>query len=78
MVLEVYNSPAQHAQQQFTIATAGVNAARCSIRWAPPISGLEGRSLELTLGATDPQGLPLVYWADHLPPGAGRTRPSRR
>ena len=70
VVLEVYNSRGAHAQQQFTIATAGVNAAPVFDPLNATISGLEGQWLELTLSATDPQGLPLVYWADHLPPGA--------
>ncbi|MGA2035933.1 MAG: putative Ig domain-containing protein, partial [Thermoguttaceae bacterium] len=70
VVLEVFNSRGAHAQQQFTVAVAGVNGVPVFDPLAAAVSGQEGQQLQITVNATDPQNDPLVYWADNLPAGA--------
>jgi YD repeat-containing protein len=70
VVLEVFNSRGADAQQQFTVAVAGVNGAPVFDPLEATIHGQEGQPLWITVNATDPQNERLVYWADNLPAGA--------
>jgi hypothetical protein len=77
VVLEVYSSRGSVAVQQFTIAVTGVNAPVFD-PLAATVDGQEGQQLQISVNATDTGGLPLVYWADNLPPGRSSTPPSKR
>ena len=70
VVLQVYDSHGSRGTLSYTITVSGVDLPPA----VPPLparsTGQEGQSLQIALGATDPQGLPLISWADNLPPGA--------
>ena len=70
VVLQVYDTHGSHATLSFTIDVAAVDLPPV----IPPLplqqDGQEGQSFQLALGASDPQGLPFISWADNLPPGA--------
>ena len=70
VVLSVYDSRGGHTTLPFTIAVAGVDLPPVVQPLATSIAGQEGQSLQISLSATDPQGLPLISWADNMPPGA--------
>src|SRR5262249_3638641 len=56
--------------QEFTVSTAGVNRAPVFDPIPAQLQGREGQLLEVPVSASDADGDHLVYWADHLPPGA--------
>jgi YD repeat-containing protein len=70
VVLQVYDTHGSHATLSFTIDVAGVDLPPV----IPPLpaqeTGQEGQTVQIALGTTDPQNLPLISWADNLPPGA--------
>lgn len=70
VILRVYDGRGGYAEQVFTLAVAGVNRAPQVSSGPTTVDGREGQLLELVLNATDPDGDPLIYWADNLPPGA--------
>src|SRR5262249_52561191 len=70
VIVEAYNVRGGHAAQRFTIAVSGVNQPPVFDALAAQFSGQEGQPLEIAVHATDPEGDPLVYWADNLPAGA--------
>ena len=57
-------------QRRSTIQVAGGSHAPVIGPLPSQVSGQEGQPLVLTVTATDPDGRPLVYWADNLPGGA--------
>ena len=56
--------------QHFVIQVAGGSHPPVIGPLPSQVSGKEGQPLVLPVSATDPDGRPLVYWADHLPGGA--------
>jgi hypothetical protein len=70
VVLQVYDSQGSRATLAYTITVAGVDLSPVIPTLPAQITGQEGDSLQVVLGATDPQGLPLYSWAENLPPGA--------
>ncbi|MCB1942331.1 MAG: putative Ig domain-containing protein, partial [Candidatus Accumulibacter sp.] len=70
VVLQVYDSAGAYDTQSFTVAVDGVNRAPWFVAFPDQISGREGQLLQVPIAATDPEGDSLVYWTEHLPPGA--------
>ncbi len=70
VTLQAYNLRGGFIDQDFTIAVAGVNLPPVFAALAAVTNGQEGQQVQVSVSATDPQGAPLVYWADNLPPGA--------
>src|SRR5262249_40137119 len=70
VVLQVSDSQGSRATLSYTISVAGVDLPPVLPPLPAQITGREGQPLQVSLGATDPQGLPLISWADNLPPGA--------
>ena len=70
VVLQVYDSAGTPATQAFTIKVQGVDTAPVFIGLPGQVQGLAGQALSVPVQATDPQNVPLVFWADNLPPGA--------
>ncbi len=70
VVLAVYDSHGSRATLSYTITVGGVDQPPVLQPLPLQITGQEGQSLQVALSATDPQGLPLISWADYLPPGA--------
>ena len=68
--LDVYDSHGSFTPLQFVIQVKGGSLAPVISPLPAQLVGQEGQPLVLTVGAVDPGGLPLVYWADHLPGGA--------
>ena len=69
-LLDVYDPSGSFTPQQFLIQVAGGSHAPVIGPLPSQVSGQEGQPLVLTVTATDPDGRPLVYWADNLPGGA--------
>ena len=70
VVLQVYDSAGAHDTQAFLLQVAGVNRQPVLATLPAEIQGTEGKLLEILVQALDPDDDPLVYWSDHLPPGA--------
>ncbi len=70
VVVVAYNVRGGHATQTFTIAVSGVNQPPVFDTLGRPVPGQEGQALQVPVHATDPEGDPLIYWANNLPAGA--------
>src|SRR5207247_584648 len=70
VALQVYNLRGGYANQEFTIAVAGVNLPPVLTPLPAQVNGKEGQRLQVPVNATDPEGDALLDWADNLPPGA--------
>ncbi|RYD83809.1 MAG: APHP domain-containing protein, partial [Verrucomicrobiaceae bacterium] len=70
VVVLVSDSRGATTTQEFTINAAGSNRAPVLDTLPLTINGREGQLLEVVIGATDPDGDNLTYWADNLPAGA--------
>ncbi len=70
VLIDVYDSHGSFTPIQYTIQVAGGSHAPVIAPLPSQVSGQEGQPIVLTVSATDPDGRPLVYWADHLPGGA--------
>ena len=67
--VRVFDARGGFAVQQWDVQVSGVNSPPVIL----PIANVtltEGDLLELPVGATDAEGQPLFYWAEHLPAGA--------
>ena len=76
--VRAYDSRGSFADQRWALTVSGVVGGPL----LPPVVDQiinEGQTLSLPIAATDPNNLPLIYWADHLPGGAPpSTRRHRR
>ena len=70
IVLEAVTTLGSHATQAFSLNVAGGNHLPVFAALPSTISRAEGQMLVLSVMASDADGDSLVYWADHLPPGA--------
>ncbi len=70
VLIDVYDSHGSFTPVSFTIQVAGGSHAPVIAPLPSQVSGREGQPIVLTVAANDPDGRPLVYWADHLPGGA--------
>ncbi|MDH5639643.1 MAG: putative Ig domain-containing protein, partial [Nitrospira sp.] len=80
VILQVYDGRGSFTAQAFTIEVTGVNGAPVVLDLptgtgtaaepVPVYQIREGQPFELGLIAADPDADPLVFFADHLPPGA--------
>src|SRR5262249_15342355 len=69
VVLQAYDALGGHASQAFTVQVAGVNLPPAFDQLPDKVEGQEGQPLTVAVHASDPEGDPLVYWADGLPGG---------
>ncbi|MBI3350329.1 MAG: putative Ig domain-containing protein, partial [Burkholderiales bacterium] len=69
VVLRVYDTRGAYATQAFVITTAGANKAPV-LDLPPSVRLVEGQAFTLPVIAADPEGHPLSYAANGLPPGA--------
>lgn len=70
VVIQVYDSAGAYATQSFVVRVDNVNRPPQLAEVLGEIGGFEGETIKIRVQATDPEGDSLVYWADHLPPGA--------
>ena len=70
VVVRVDDSAGSDATLTFTITVSGADLPPAIPPLPAELDGQEGQNFQVALGATDPQGLPLISWADNLPPGA--------
>jgi hypothetical protein len=69
VVLRVYDTRGAYATQAFVIETAGANRAPV-LELPTSVRLIEGQPFTLPITAADPEGRPLSYAANGLPPGA--------
>ena len=70
VILDVYDNLGARSSQQYTLDVDGGNRQPQLGALPETITGAEGLPLEINVYATDPDGDPLIYLADNLPPGA--------
>jgi hypothetical protein len=70
VALQVYDTSGAYDMQSYTLQVDGVNSPPVFFPLDNLIQGREGQSLQIPVVATDADADNLVYWAEHLPPGA--------
>jgi RHS repeat-associated protein len=70
VVLDVYDNHGGFTPVTFTIQVAGGTHAPLIAPLPSQVFGREGQPIVLTVVATDADGRPLTFWADHVPGGA--------
>ena len=70
VALYAYDPSGSYTQQQFVINVGGGTHDPVISPLPSQVFGQEGQPLVLPVSATDPDGRPLVYWANNLPGGA--------
>jgi YVTN family beta-propeller protein/YD repeat-containing protein len=70
VVLQAYDAAGAYVTQAFTVAVSGVNTPPVFGGLQATVTGPENQPLSVPIQASDADGDPLLYWADHLPPGA--------
>jgi hypothetical protein len=70
VVLAAYDTRGGRSEQVFDIAVQGGNRAPYFGPLVTQVTGVEGTEINLSFSLIDPDGDPLAFWADRLPPGA--------
>src|SRR5262249_32885959 len=77
VIVDAYNALGGHTAQAFTVQVQDGNRPPAFAPLPAIIQRAEGQPVVLRVSATDPDGDPLVYWADRLP-GGGTFDPASR
>ncbi|WP_372895479.1 putative Ig domain-containing protein, partial [Stieleria sp.] len=70
VAVRAYDTRGGFAEQSFTIDVDGGNRAPVIETIDGPLVGSENEPMELRIGASDPDGDPIVMWVENLPAGA--------